>query len=160
VAAKAEKVNTPDKANAMLLCGYNLELRDDDADYMALVMGNYMLGGGFLNSRLATRIRQKEGISYGVGSWLSASPLDKSGSFGSYAIYNPDNSEKLVAAYKEEIDRMLKDGFTTDELKDARSGYLQGQNVTRAQDRSLASKLASNLFLGRTLKWDGDNEKK
>jgi predicted Zn-dependent peptidase len=45
-------------------------LRDDDPDYAALVMGNYIIGGGFLNSRLATRIRQKEGISYGVGSWL------------------------------------------------------------------------------------------
>jgi zinc protease len=160
VMAKAEKINTPDKANAMMLTGYNIEMRDDDPDYMALVMGNYMLGGGFLNSRLATRIRQKEGISYGVGSWVSASPLDKTGSFGSYAIYNPDNSDKLVTAYKEELDRMLKDGFTTDELKDARSGYLQGQNVTRAQDKSLAGKLASNLFLNRTMQWDENNEKK
>jgi zinc protease len=119
-----------------------------------------MLGGGFLNSRLATRIRQKEGISYGVGSWISADPIDKTGTFGSYAIYNPDNSEKLVNAYKEELARMLKDGFTADEFKDARSGYLQGQNVSRAQDRTLASKLASNLFLNRTLKWDENNEKK
>src|SRR5258705_4461797 len=160
VTAKAEKINTPDKANAMMFTGYNLEIRDDDPDYMALVMGNYMLGGGLLNSRLATRIRQKEGISYGVGSWVNASPLDKAGSFGSYAIYNPDNSDKLVTAYKEELDRMLKNGFTTDELKDARSGYLQGQNVSRAQDRTLASKLASNLFLGRTMQWDENNEKK
>lgn len=44
----------------------NLNLRDDDPDYPALILGNYILGGGFLNSRLATRIRQKEGISYGV----------------------------------------------------------------------------------------------
>jgi zinc protease len=80
--------------------------------------------------------------------------------FGSYAIYNPDNSEKLVAAYKEELERMLKDGFTADELKDARSGYLQGQKVNRAQDRSLAAKLSSNLFLGRTMQWDDNNEKK
>jgi zinc protease len=160
VASKVEKINTPDKANANLMCGYNIELRDDDADYMSLIMGNYMLGGGFLNSRLATRIRQKEGISYGVGSWIAGSPLDKVGSFGSYAIYNPDNSEKLITAYKEEIEKMLKNGFTADEFKDARSGYLQGQNVNRAQDRTLASKLAQNLFLNRTLKWDEINEKK
>lgn len=160
VAPKSEKINTPDKANAMLLCGSNLELRDDDADYMAIVMGNYMLGGGFLNSRLAVRIRQKEGISYGVGSFLQADPIDKVGAFGSYAIYNPDNSDKLIAAYKEELDKMLKDGFTADELKDARSGYLQGQNVNRAQDRGLASKLSGNLFLNRTFKWDESNEKK
>lgn len=160
VAAKNEKMNTPDKANANMMAGFNLNIRDDDADYMALIMGNYMLGGGFLNSRLATRIRQKEGISYGVGSFLSADPIDKSGSFGSYAIYNPDNSEKLIQAYKEELARMLKDGFTIEEFNDARSGYLQGQNVSRAQDRSLAGKLASNLFLNRTMTWDANNEKK
>jgi zinc protease len=160
VAAKNEKMNTPDKANANLMAGFNLNIRDDDPDYMSLIMGNYMLGGGFLNSRLATRIRQKEGISYGVGSFLSADPIDKSGSFGSYAIYNPDNSQKLIDAYKEELERMLKDGFTADEFKDAKSGYLQGQNVNRAQDRSLAGKLSGNLFLNRTMKWDENNEKK
>jgi len=160
IAAKSEKVNTPDKANAMMMAGYNLALRDDDPDYPALIMGNYIIGGGFLNSRLATRIRQKEGISYGVGSWLQADPLDKSGAFGSYAIYNPDNSDRLVAAYKEELEKVIKDGFTADELKNAISGYLQGQNVNRAQDGSLAGKLANNLFLNRTMKWNEDLEKK
>lgn len=160
VAPKAEKINTPDKANAMFVSGYNLELRDDDADYPALVLANYMLGGGFLNSRLAVRIRKKEGISYGVGSFLQADPIDKSGSFGSYAIYNPDNSDKLVTAYKEELGKMLKDGFTEGELKDAVSGYLQSQNVNRSQDRTLASKLSSNLFLNRTMSWDEEMEKK
>ncbi len=160
VASKSEKVNTPDKANAMMMAGYNLVLRDDDPDYPALIMGNYILGGGFLNSRLATRIRQKEGISYGVGSWLTADPIDKAGSFGSYAIFNPDNSDHLVAAYKEEIEKVVKDGYTADELKNAVSGYLQGQNVSRAQDGGLAGKLSGNLFLNRTMKWNEDLEKK
>ena len=35
-----------------MLAGVNIPLRDDDPDYPALVLGNYMLGGGFLNSRL------------------------------------------------------------------------------------------------------------
>ena len=59
---------TPDKANAFFVAGINLKLRDDHPDYPALLLGNYMLGGGFLNSRLATRMRQKDGLSYGVGS--------------------------------------------------------------------------------------------
>ena len=160
IAAKSEKVNTPDKANAMMMAGYNLELRDDDPDYPALIMGNYIIGGGFLNSRLATRIRQKEGISYGVGSWMQADPIDKSGSFGSYAIYNPDNSDRLVAAYKEELEKVVKDGFTADELKNAISGYLQGQSVNRSQDGYMSSKLSGNLFLNRTMKWSEELEKK
>jgi len=160
IEAKTEKINTPDKANAMMMAGYNLELRDDNPDYPALVMGNYIIGGGFLNSRLATRIRQKEGISYGVGSWLQADPMDKSGAFGSYAIYNPDNSDKLISAYKEELNKVVKEGFTEDELKNAISGYLQGQNVSRSQDGYLTGKLSGNLFLNRTMKWSEDFEKK
>ncbi|HQV98983.1 MAG TPA: pitrilysin family protein, partial [Bacteroidia bacterium] len=109
---KSEKIITPDKKNATMAARMNLTLKDDNADYPALVMGNYMLGGGFLNSRLATRIRQKEGISYGVGSWLRASSLDQSGEFGSYAIYNPENSTKLINAYNEELDKMISEGFT------------------------------------------------
>ncbi len=160
VAAKDEKINTPDKANANLMAGYNIQMRDDDPDYPALLLGNFMLGGGFLNSRLAERIRQKEGISYGVGSWISADNQDKVGNFGSYAIYNPVNGDKLVAAYKEEIARLLDKGFTEDEIKDARAGYLQERKVGRANDAGLAFRLAGNLFIGRTMAFSGQVDDK
>ncbi|KXK46177.1 MAG: peptidase M16 [Bacteroidetes bacterium OLB10] len=155
-----EKINTPDKANALMLAGMNLELRDDDADYPALVIGNYMLGGGFLNSRLATRIRQKEGISYGVGSQLQAGSQDKSGGFITYAIYNPDNSERLIEAYKDEMNKMVKEGFTKEELADAVKGFIQSRSVSRSQDRELCARLNNYIFLDRTMKWDEDFEKK
>lgn len=86
--------NTPDKANAFFIAGSNLEIRDDDPAYPGLVMGNYMLGGGFLNSRLAVRIRQKDGLSYGVKSNLRASALDKTGTFMVMAISAPQNHVK------------------------------------------------------------------
>ena len=154
------KVVTPDKANAVMIARLNLPLRDDDPDFAALTLANYMLGGGFLNSRLATRIRQKEGISYGVSSFLQASPLDKDGAFGTFAIYNPQNSARLLAAYREELGKMLGDGFTEAEFTDARNGWLQSRSVGRSQDRELAGRLQSNLFLGRTLAWDAALEAK
>lgn len=162
VAVKAESkmVETPDKANAMFIAGLNMPLQDTDPDYPALVIGNYLLGGGFLNSRLATRIRQKDGLSYGVGSQFSASSLDKNGTFMSYAIYAPQNAEKLEAAFKEEIEKTMKEGFTAEELKAAKSGYLQSRQVGRSQDASLANTLTNNLYLNRTMQWDADFEKK
>ena len=122
VAATTEKLKTPDKKNAIFLASENMKLKDDNTDYPALTIGNFMLGGGFLNSRLAMRIRQKEGLSYGVGSSLRGNPIDDAGSFTSYAIYNPDNADRLVAAYKEEIAKMLKDGFTEDEFERCQIG--------------------------------------
>ncbi|HKF45228.1 MAG TPA: pitrilysin family protein [Thermoanaerobaculia bacterium] len=150
----------PDKANAFFVAGMNLPIRDDDPDYPAMVLGNYMLGGGFLNSRLAVRIRQKEGLSYGVGSQFGASSLDKSGQFFAFAIYAPQNASKLEAAFKEEVARVLKDGYETKEVEEAKSGWLQAQQVSRAQDGTLARTLATNLYLARTLAWSADLEKK
>lgn len=155
-----QSLEAPDKANAFFVAGLNLNMRDDDPDYPAMLLGNYMLGGGFLNSRLASRIRQKDGLSYGVGSQFSASPLDKNGSFLTFAIYAPENATRLEAAFKEEIARALKDGFTAQEIGEAKSGYLQSRQVSRAQDVSLARLISSELFLNRTLVWDAELEKK
>ncbi len=154
------KLETPDKANAFFLAGVTMPIRNDDADYPALLLGNYMLGGGFLNSRLAVRIRQKDGLSYGVGSQFSAGSLDKVGSFNGFAIYAPQNLEKLEKAFKEEIERALKEGFSEEEVKSAKSGYLQSQTVNRSQDAGLASRLNDYLFIKRTLLWDKDLETK
>lgn len=151
-------IETPDKANAILLVGMNLPMRDDHPDYPALVLGNYMLGGGFLNSRLATRIRQEEGLSYGVGSFFNARALDATATFGAYAIYNPENVDRLLEAFREEIEHVRTEGFTAEEVEAAKEGWLQSQKVNRSQDRHLAGKLARYLFLERTFAWDKELE--
>lgn len=155
-----QSLETPDKANAVFFAGMLLKLSDTDPDYAALALGNYMLGGGFLNSRLATRIRQKEGLSYGVGTGLSANGLNQYGRFSVSAIYAPQNVTKLEAAVKEELEKVLKDGFTAEELAAAKSGYLQSRQLSRSQDNELASRLALYLYYGRPITWDADLEKK
>jgi zinc protease len=106
------------------------------------------------------RIRQQEGISYGVGSFLNAGALDESGAFGVFAIYNPENSTRLLSALREELAKVLNAGFSADELRDAQTGWLQGRNLSRSQDRELVGRLASYLYLDRTLEWDEDFEKR
>jgi zinc protease len=155
-----QSVEAPDKANAFFIAGQNLSLRDDDPDYAALVLGTYMLGGGFLNSRLATRVRQQEGLSYGIAAQLQASSLDKNGVFMVQAIYAPQNVARLEAAIKEEIDRALKEGFTADEMKAAKEGLLQSRQVGRAQDPELARRLGQLAFVERTVSWDGELEQR
>jgi len=145
---------TPDKANAFLVAGHNVRLRDDDQDYAALALANWMLGGGFLNSRLATRIRQKEGISYGVGSGVTVSSLDSAGTFMVQAIYAPENAGRLVAAMHEELQKVLTEGFTAEEVAAAKSGYLQQRQQGRANDSELMTLLTNRRYAGRTLQYD------
>ena len=142
------------------MCGMNLQLQDDNPDFAALVIGNYILGGGFLNSRLAVRVRQKEGISYGIGSYIQAGQKDKAGIFGSYAIFNPDNLDRLISAYKEELNRITTEGVTETELADAVKGYLQNRNVSRSQDRELVSRMNNYMQWDRTFSWDAALETK
>ena len=130
-----------------------MPLRDDDQDYPALLIGNYIFGAGALSSRLGDRIRQKEGLSYGVGSSLVASSLDTRATLTMYAIYNPANLEKIVEGIREELDRFLKDGVTQKELDDARRGFLQSQEVMRTEDSKLSQVLESTLVADRTMEY-------
>ena len=61
-----EDILTPDKSNAEYLAGLSFALSDSDPDYPALRIGNAILGGSTLASRIGDRIRQKEGLSYGA----------------------------------------------------------------------------------------------
>ncbi len=160
IAPGSISIETPDKANANMLLGVNFAMRDDNPDYPALLLANFMTGGGFLNSRLATRIRQKEGLSYGVGSGLTVSAEDEFGHFMGYAIFNPQNADKLEKAFREELARIVESGFAAAEVKEAAAGWLQRQKMDRAQDQRLVARLASNEYLVRTMAWYGALEKK
>jgi zinc protease len=154
-----ESIETPDKENAMYLAGTVFPMKDDAPDYPALSVGNFILGGGSISSRIADRLRGKGGLSYGAASIFNASALDPRASIMIYAIYNPMNLAKVVTGVDEEVARLLKDGVADDELKKAKDGYLRQQEIGRTEDGSLASTLASNLFIGRTMQFQADLEK-
>ncbi len=144
-------IETPDKENGYFGARINIDMNEDDPDYPALVMMNYMMGGGAgLNSRLAERIRQKEGLSYGVGSGLGVSPVDRDGSWSVGAIAAPQNIAKVEAAFRDELARALKDGFSDKELATAKSGFLQQRVQSRAQDGTLASRWLGYLYYGQS----------
>jgi zinc protease len=144
-------IETPDKENAVILARQNISMRDDDPDFPALAVANYIFGGDAgLDSRLMLRIRQKEGLSYGVGSELAVGALDRAGAWSAYAIAAPQNVARVEAAFKEELARALKEGFTEAEIANAKSGILQQRLQSRAQDGTLAGGWVSNLYVGRT----------
>ena len=145
---------TPDKSNAVTVATAALPIRDDSPDYPALVIADDILGGGFLSSRLAVRIRQKEGLSYGIGSQLAAGAFDENATLRMYGIYGPENVTKFKTALYEEFERLIADGVTEVEVSAAKDAYLQGESVSRAEDRELASRLANRAYADRTLTFD------
>jgi zinc protease len=146
----ASQLEAPDKANAFFLAGLPLSLQDTQPDYVPLQLANRVLGGG-VKSRLLDRLRQKDGLSYGAGSQLSASSFEPSGMWVLYAIYAPQNLAKLKAGVQEELAKFVKDGITAEELTDAKKGWQEERKISRAQDRALAAGHVAQTAANRTL---------
>ncbi|MEE4639519.1 MAG: pitrilysin family protein [Wenzhouxiangella sp.] len=140
-----------DKANAVLIGRTSFPMNDAHPDYPALSLAGHLIGGGFLSSRLATRIRDQEGLSYGVGAGFGASSLDEIASFQAYAMFAPENRQRLVEVMFEELDRVVTDGFDDEELEAGRRGYLQQRELQRSNDATLVGMLNSNLYLDRDM---------
>lgn len=151
IPAQRLMLQVPDNQNATMLARLSVALSDNDADYPALMMANHLLGSGG-SSRLWKRIREAEGLSYDVRSsiqWHNEQP--HSLWFGS-AIFAPQFLPRVEAAYRDELTRALKDGFTEQELSEGRRGLLSRRRLSRAQDAVLASTWAEYLYLGRTFR--------
>lgn len=154
-ASKAEnaKMITPDKKNAVSFGLLSFKGSQDNEDYAALEMAGAILGGGFLNSRIANRLRQQDGVSYGAGGRVNMdnNKNDKNSSIFVYAIYAPENAAKVQLGFKEEIARFIQDGITEKELQNAVNGWVEGGNVSRAKDNELARLINNNLYYERDL---------
>ena len=148
--AESIQLEAPDKANAFFLAGLPLALQDTHPEYVPLQLANRVLGGG-VKSRLLDRLRQKEGISYGAGSQLSASTFEPSGMWVLYAIYAPQNLGKLKTGVQEELAQFVKEGITAEELSDAKKGWQEERKISRAQDRALAAGHVAQTSANRTL---------
>lgn len=159
IAPLAEAIETPDKANANWNAGLAIRMNDADPDYPALVLGNYILGSG-MGSRLFTRIRGKEGLSYGVGAGFSAPIIDDAARFSASAICAPQNASKVEASFKDELGKILAEGYRPEEVEAAKKSWFQSRQVSRANDAELVGRLASNRYWGRTMAYDSDLEKK
>ncbi|MFT4178504.1 MAG: pitrilysin family protein [Thermomonas sp.] len=155
VPARHERLETPDKANAVFIARQNMALNDDDPDYPAMLVADEILGSNGLKSRLGDRVRQQDGLSYSIGSSLSADSSvdnrDDAGNLTVQAIVAPQNMDRLEAAVREELARFVKDGITATELKDAVSGMLTRRQQSRASDATVARMLNADAELQRPM---------
>jgi zinc protease len=155
-----ETIEVPDKPNASFFFGTTMALSDGDPDYPALALAHYIMAGSGSASRGMKRLREKDGITYGIQSSLNAQSLDRQAVWITQSLVSPQNIDRMQQAWREEIDRALKDGFTAEELEQYRSGYLGARQRSRSNDPELVVALSQRRFAGRTFAWDEELEKK
>jgi zinc protease len=141
--------DTPDKANAAMFGRLSMPLNDQSPDYASLLVANRVLGGD-TDSRIFQRVRVKGGLSYAVGTVFQPAAIDPNSTLVLYAIFAPQNLDKVRSATAEEIARARDGGFNAQEIAAAKKAALEARRITRAQDQAVAGALVAQAFLGRT----------
>ncbi len=148
-----EEVNTPDKENAVCIGQIQFPMRDNDADFPALKLGVRILGGGAISSRLGKRIRDDEGLSYTVAAQLRIHPIDSRAQLYFFAISNPSKMEKTIRLIREVTLNLLAEGISAEELEQAKTGFLQDEQLARSSERRIAGLIAQSMFAERDLSY-------
>jgi len=152
---------TPDKENAVAVGRVSFKMDTKNPDYPAFVMANEILGsGGFLSARIPMRLREKDGISYGAGSFVNIPIANDVASWSYYAFLNPTKKNAVENAAKEEIAKALKDGFTAEELKSNLVSWQNERKTRLGSDGTLISLVNTYLQYGIPLEDYDDLEGK
>ncbi len=153
-----QSVQVPDKANANYTARIPLAMNDDAPDFPALLTGIQLLGGR-AGTALWKRVREDEGLSYGVNSSLVVPTASRNneGQGGQAAAINitasfaPQNRDKLRDVIRDEMTQRAAKGFSSLEVGFARRAILSNLTGSLAQPTDLAARLANNLRYGRDM---------
>jgi predicted Zn-dependent peptidase len=102
----------------------------DDEDRYALAVLNHVLGGG-MSSRLFQEIRETRGLAYSVYSYRIS--FEGTGALAVYAGTVPSRAREVIGLIELELDRMLADGVSENELHTAK-GHLRGSMALSLED--------------------------
>lgn len=155
-AAMAEKereqtIAMADKPNVTYVLGQASGLQYKDADALALRVGTAVLGSGF-TGRLMANVRDKEGLTYGIGAGLSNDAFND-GAWQITANFAPDLLDKGMASTKRQLDSWYKDGVTAAELERMKSNLIGTFKVGLATTDGLANALLNAVHRGYDVKW-------
>jgi len=140
-------VPMPDKSNVDVRMGHAVPIRRDHADYPALYVGNYILGGNFA-ARLMTTVRDEKGLTYHIGSGLSGVTTRYAGYWQTRVTLSHDRLEEGIAATRDVVRRFVEEGATEAELADKKTTITGSYAVGLATTRRLAQSILTNAERG------------
>lgn len=137
--AMAETVRMEEKVNADVLLAHDSGLRRTDADYLACTLGVAALGQSTLSSRLGLRVRDTEGLSYGINARVSAGRY--SGPTVVSLTVAPENLRRAVASARSVVEEFVRGGITEKELADEKRSRIGKFKVDLASNSGIAGTL-------------------
>ena len=146
-ADKSTAILVADKANASYLGRIAVAMNETDPEYPALYLGVQILS----RQGLWQRVREKEGLSYGVSSNLNAPIVGNAASIDISASFAPHNAAKLRATIREVLVEKSAQGFSGLEVGFAKSAIVTRRAELRAQPANAIGGIAMNLRYDRPL---------
>src|SRR5437868_2023087 len=146
-----QTIAMPDKTNVTVIWGQATRLRYSEPDTMALRLGTAILGSGF-TGRLMANVRDKEGLTYGIGSYV-ANDTFVDGDWRIEGNFAPQLLEKGVASTKRELTQWYANGVTADELAKRKSEMVGSFQVSLATTNGLAMALLTAVQRGLDVNW-------
>lgn len=143
--ARREFVLLKDKANVDVLIGSAAPLRRDAADYYAAAIANSALGESTLSSRLGLQVRDREGLTYGIGSRFRAPSL-AAGPWYIAVSVNPSNIERALQSALAVLCEYVEHGIRPAELEDEKSSAIGSFKVSLATNAGLSAALWNAEF--------------
>jgi len=150
----SETVEMPDKANADVVLSLPAALTRPDPSYFAAVLANSALGQSSLTSRLGVRVRDTEGLTYGIHSSFHATHL--AGPFSITVTVKPESRDAAVASTLDEIRKFLREGLTEKDLADEKSSRIGKFKVDLASNAGIAQAVDTALYYGLGLDYLDD----
>lgn len=133
--AKAQDIRIPfAAAQAQILLGQP-GIKRNDPDFLALLLGDHILGGGGFTSRLMEQVREKRGLTYGVSS--SMSPGLHAGAFTIGLKTRPDQADAALALTRQVLSDFVAQGPTEEELRAAKDNLIGGFALRIDSNRKL-----------------------
>jgi zinc protease len=145
----AETVKTPFPSEQTHVFAGELGMKVNDPDYFPLYVGNHILGGSGLVSRIMEEVREKRGFAYSAYSYFF--PLRETGPFQiGLQTKNAQSEEALQVAVKTVRD-FIENGPTDKELDAAKKNIVGGFVLRLDSNQKLTGEVASVAFYSRPL---------
>ena len=121
----------------------------NDPDFMALLVGNHILGGGGFTSRLTNEVREKRGLTYGVTSHFA--PGLHAGAFMIGLQTRPDQAAQALQVTRDTLARYVAEGPTPAELRAAKDNFIGGFALRIDSNRKLLGNVVNIAHNGLPL---------
>lgn len=144
VAPKAGETHIDFASKQTHLMLAQLGIDRNDPDYVALTLGNSVLGGGGFGSRLMTEVREKRGLTYGVSSGFT--PMEVQGPFMIALQTRAELSVNTLKLVQDIVRDFLKTGPTQKELDDAKRQLAGSFPLSTASNADIVGQLGAIGF--------------